>query len=225
MPRLVLLVFLIACRGTGTTEIGEACRTHQQCVSGVCGPKNRCTTGEPGAKCDIDRECLEGRGLHCFLGTCRELGREGEACRDASHCKVPLGCGGRTCVHRDRVAAADAAAAARDEAERRKQAAEKEARLLQESGVDGGPKAERAVEPPGPGSRVRVATGTAIGTSFAACRSDERLIGGGCKGDVDLRASYPSAHGDQDTVGARWNCETARSKEIIAYALCGSVRP
>ncbi len=95
--------------------------------------------------------------------------------------------------------------------------------MLAESGVTAAPAAETAVHPPGAGTRVRTATVKAIETAFAACRADERMVGGGCYSLEAIRGNYPSGHGPDDTVGARWNCIALGKVEITAYALCGKL--
>jgi hypothetical protein len=96
--------------------------------------------------------------------------------------------------------------------------------MLAESGVsNAAPTLEVGAYPPGPGPRVRTAKVTAESSAFAACRADERLIGGGCQTDQPVINSYPSGQGAEDTVGARWNC-TSGSK-VTAYALCTKVAP
>jgi hypothetical protein len=103
-----------------------------------------------------------------------------------------------------------------------KAAAAREQQLLAQSGVTAQPELEYAVAPAGAGPRVRIATTTSSGDSFAACRADERLIGGGCSADNKLVSSYPSNYGPDDTVGARWKCKGG-NEPITAYALCAKL--
>jgi integration host factor subunit beta len=58
----------------------------------------------------------------------------------------------------------------------------------------------------------------------AACKPDERLVGGGCRAEYPLPSSYPSGHSAEDTVGARWNCTVSMGNhEVTAYALCSKL--
>ena len=68
---------------------------------------------------------------------------------------------------------------------------------------------------------MRIATTTSSGDSFAACRADERLIGGGCGAESNLVSSYPSNYGPDDTVGARWKCRPGN--QVTPYALCAKL--
>jgi hypothetical protein len=96
--------------------------------------------------------------------------------------------------------------------------------MLAASGVEATPSAEVTAHPPGPGTRVRTVEVTAKVRAFAACRADERLIGGGCKAEYAVASSHPSGHSREDTVGARWNCTvTMGNHDVTAYALCEKV--
>jgi len=170
-----------------------------------------------GEDCDFDHECASD---YCFLWKCT-AGVAGDLCKGDHQCK------GLTC-YADRCMTKSEA-----ETARQRDAADKETRLLAESGVaiDGGVAIETAVAPPGQGARVRTVQTTAARSAFAACRADERLVGGGCRADRFLTSSYPSGNSKVDTVGARWNCELHddddknRDKEqsVTAYALCEKV--
>lgn len=71
-----------------------------------------------------------------------------------------------------------------------------------------------------PGVAVRVVEIENAGFAIAACRADERMIGGGCEG-AGLEANRPAAFSGSDTVGARWECRSAdRKAEVTAFALC-----
>lgn len=78
---------------------------------------------------------------------------------------------------------------------------------------------------------VRVVKVANEGTSwfaFAACTTEERLVGGSCIIEEDVVSTvegYPSEHSATDTIGARWNCgkKTPYKRRLIAYALCQRV--
>ena len=144
-------------------------------------------------------------------------GTEGAWCDRPDQCIAPLQClpASRRCGpadHPEVIAAREAELAA-------------ERRFLEQSGVEAAATAERPTGPPAEGAVrvVRVSTEGQRGTVFAACRGDERLVGGGCKLVSELVTfidSYPSHQGDADTIGARWNCEGGGMIELEAYALC-----
>lgn len=164
---------------------------------------------------------------------------EGDRCHSDSSCD-DMPCIDSVCVPHERAAQARAEMEARLERARvleaeanartaeavRKAAAEKELELLKESGVTPPPTiAEHTVLPPGPGVRVRVVTVTSKASAFAACRETERLTGGGCRSargsTQGIVASHPSHHGEEDTVGARWNCVVDQDgADVTAFALC-----
>lgn len=172
-----------------------------------------------GGQCEQPWDC--GADLICFEGTCRPRFGAGERCDPTKvsyerHCEYGLEC------------APEGVCVTLAELETRRQAAEREreAELLRASGL-----AEERVEaemgaaeitqpPPGPGLAVRVVHTSSRGTALAACREDERLVGGGCRSSANVRGSYPSHAGASDTVGARWNCEAGGPAEVEAWALC-----
>jgi hypothetical protein len=131
----------------------------------------------------------------------------------------------------DKLAAEAAAREAMAAAQARESA--REAALLRASGVEPAPPvAETAppLESAGPGA-IRVSQTQGRGPLFAACRADERLVGGGCWApsetykETAIRQSYPSHFGAVDTVGARWNCGGVATSDyaetdLVAYALC-----
>lgn len=166
---------------------------------------------------------------HCVDGVCR-AGVTGDPCTKGFECDYEHGftCWESRCLTRADAELARAAQQQRAAEQQRKEDIEKEARLLKESGITELP-AEQAAHPPGPGTRVRVVTTKAKASAFAACRADERLTGGGCKSDGVLAGSYPSGHGAEDSVGARWNCANSTTynsgAEITAYALCSPLAP
>ncbi len=146
------------------------------------------------------------------------------ACGVDADCATSLTClpSRRTCAAADHPELVAARAAARDAQQR----------LLAQSGVQPDTVAEAPAGPPQPGA-VRVVRTTSDGTPiqlFAACRADERLLGGGCK-LLDRKYtmvidSYPSHHGQADTIGARWNCGPAENTvPLEAYAMCQRLPP
>jgi hypothetical protein len=224
-------------RGTcARIVVGEPCQWSSQCKSSYC-VNDRCTSGENGQPCNgdaycashacvkgvcaadmIGRECKEdspyssdscsGVNLTCRNQLCQRRGARAATCEKTEHCLAGLSCVDRACRSDD-----DLKEAAR------KTAAAEETRMLQQSGVKPAAVVEKAAHPPGPGQRVRTAKAKGKGRVFAACRDDERLVGGGCSEQV---ASYPSETSAEDTVAARWNCVSS-SIEVTAYALCQQV--
>ncbi len=161
-------------------------------------------------------------GLLCDAGRCRPPSTEGGPCDPQAS---SLQCAGGLACAPDRTCRTPQAIEARREVER--QARERE--MLRASGVapevvtePEAPPTPEAIPPPaGPGLPVRVVRVEGRGAVLAACRSDERLLGGSCAGTAMVKSSFPSHHGPVDTVGARWNCETsAGTATIEAYALC-----
>ena len=167
---------------------------------------------EPGGSCTEGADDCE-KNLVCFEGRCRS----------PRHVQVET---------RRR-----AALAAQDTAIARSREAMLQAKLLRQSGVNPPRLAEAAPDaalpaiagPPAPGA-VRVAHTHGRGRIFAACRGDERLLGGGCEvseQNETISASHPEvAPQATDTMGARWIC-AARSElsRVQAYALCQSPPP
>lgn len=220
---------------TGTGEVDAKCEFRADCKTRFC-VAGRCATGERGARCAINADCTDdhcfdgrctnenvgatcedvdgecyGDGVYCFRHRCRRPGGAGDACDGDGDCTSGLTCVDTKCFTDEQVRAREAQLAE----DARKAAAAEEARMLGESGVKADPKVvERVTPPPGRGQRVRTVTVTGRGMAFAACRADERLVGGGCKPDS---AGYPSGFSADDTVGARWNCE---GYEVTTYALC-----
>lgn len=145
---------------------------------------------------------------------------EGGACGPGTdaYCASGLFCVEGVCASRE----VYLAAVERENEAARRAAIEKEQRLLEEAGAD---------LPAGEAGGVVAAAGTAVRvveiadktSSFAACRSTERLIGGACKGAA-IVASHPSDFGERDTVGARWTCASSISgTEVTAVAMCAAV--
>lgn len=209
MIRLSLLALLLvpvaACKlkEPKNVELGGECYRDVQCKSGIC-VSGACRSGEAGARCAWDDDC---KNLDCIQKACAEPGSVGDTCNEDADCRK-----GNVCTEKKLCESAEKLAA-------------KEAELLEQSGVEESPALEKAAHPPGPGRRVRVAAASAKDEAFAACRADERLVGGGCRvtpkfNDVSMfEASYPSDFGPDDTVGARWRCKVP-GREMTAYALC-----
>ncbi len=197
--------------------MGSHCTRDYHCDSKVCFG-NTCQSGGVDGKCNSDVDC-KAAGLSCYRSECRAKAGAGGKCDDQDDCAT-----GATCIeylcrdpegvrkHEEKLAAAA-----------RKAQAEREARMLAESGVATTPTAEIAAHPPGPGMRVRTVTVTANNDAFAACKPTERLTGGGCKSDYPLLGNYPSGQGAEDTVGARWNCTGNSNADVTAYALCAQL--
>lgn len=160
------------------------------------------------------------------------MGSEGAGCENG--CNPGLACAptSRVCAkldHPELVA-------------KRQADAERERAYLAQSGVQAPAHAEQPppAPPPAPAPSAGVTGSAASGavrvvrTSnggkgawvFAACRADERLVGGGCtpaKGKWTDVPEHMSGESATDTVGARWNCgwrETTFPSEIEAFALC-----
>lgn len=220
----MIVTCLLACKH----DRGEACVLDRDCESNNCA-KQRCSTGQVGEPCVFDIECLGS----CVDGMCRGLGGDGDRC--AGSFGKPLTCNaGLTCdadiicrssdaIARRRAAAV---AAVRQEEERqRKAAADAEARMLAASGItERAPAEALPAAPAGPGTRVRIVEVQSRQTAFAACRNDERLTGGGCRSAEAVIGSYPTHHGPEDAVGARWNCIGDGEIELTAFALCAKLR-
>lgn len=179
-----------------------------------------------GEACTADHECDYSNGVWCFEGKCRPQGKEGERCLGSKDCKGYAPCFEQKCVSFERGKQLEAEANARTAEAARKAEAEKEVQLLKESGVTPPPTiAERTTLPAGPGLRVRVVTVTSKTRAFAACRETERLTSGGCRSAQGITASHPSHHGEDDTMGARWNCAVDQhGADVTAFALCTRVQ-
>lgn len=225
MRIVVLACLVVACGG----NVGDSCDNLSDCKNRRC-VNGTCQAGVRGESCVHSYDCDYNNGIDCFGGKCVGEGMEGEPCGLSDKCDPGLRCHERTCRTEAQIETLIAAdKAAREKAQRDRVAAEQaaEARMLAESGVAPGsaaPAAEKpAALPPGPGARVRVVEVKSMGTGFAACRADERLTSGGCRTSA-MGASYPSHHGTEDTVGARWNCTSHGHHEVVAFALCIPLR-
>ncbi|MCL4228261.1 MAG: hypothetical protein KJZ91_27665 [Myxococcales bacterium] len=152
-------------------------------------------------------------------------GAEGAACHYLP-CEEGLECtpGSKVCARPDHPELEAARARARA----------REAEVLARSGVTTPTRAEAPAAPAGPDAAgavrvVRVSNDAVHPTVFAACRADERLVGGGCRlltpGLTMVLDSFPSHHGESDTLGARWNCGRVPPDrwELEAFALCQRV--
>lgn len=162
-----------------------------------------------------------------------------KSCNASSECGAGMVCSEYECVKAESNAETveEANARARRMAERERIVElEKQVDLLRQSGVEpelAVEEGEAAAAEPSAGAQagaspgaVRVSTTKGASPIFAACRRDERLLGGGCRAEtstIALGANYPSGHNEHDTVGARWNCEGRSSytpMQLEAYALC-----
>lgn len=173
-----------------------ACRKPREKIGGAC---------EQGWECE-SRACLAGA---CVTGP----RQDGEACSPDALCTRTRECYDGVCRTTEAI---------RDLESKKKLAAEKE--MLEQSGVDApaAPAAEQR-EKTGGGLPVRVVRterviDTARGVVLAACRDDERLIGGSCS-SID-RESGPDGYGPTDSIGARWSCAGIERERMIAHALC-----
>jgi len=204
---LVVVAVVAGCK-VKPREVGAACTNRHQCASGIC-VGSVCTEGTEGQACSTHQDCAAGRS--CFHSHCRAKGGDHAMCVDDTDCVQPLTCFEQTCLPPDGIAA-----------RQREVAAAEENRLLAASGIDAGAGsvAEKAIAPPGPGTRVRTVVTTGTHAAFAACRADERLVGGGCDTARALEGNFPSGNSAEDTVGARWNCRMRWEESVTAYALC-----
>jgi hypothetical protein len=175
---------------------------------------------DAGGPCENDYQCKG--SLFCFDQECSEPFTVGESCAKNDHCESGE-CAALKCISKEEA-----------EAMRRAEEKRKERKLLEESRVEDTriesetERAEQVAPPAGPGLPVRVVRTSQRNKAFAACRMDERLIGGGCKAEDAVFDSYPSGHGETDTVGARWNCRSNPYEEysaVEAYALCQKLPP
>lgn len=186
-------------------------------VLGLCSMSSCAKERAPlGGACEWLHECQP--GLICLDQVCAPARLAGESCNDPNFivCAAGLQCGDEgLCITAQEV---EETRKLRDEAAKRA--------MLVQSGIDQEQieAAERvAEEDPAQagGLPVRVSRTDAIGSGFAACRSDERLIGGSCESKGTLSSSVPSDFGATDTVGARWICATVDQRvPLVSYALC-----
>lgn len=211
MMRLVFLLALAGCPSKKQT--GEACTHHDQCNRGRC-VVDRCATGLVGGDCATDYDCTD--GSTCFEKKCRTPGKRGEACRYDGDCDHSLGCYRKRCMAHDERKAADTQAAIE---QRKVDAANAEKMVAQQTGSGVAEQPANAPPPTTAGGQIRTVTFSAKSYAVAACKPDERLVGGGCKHDHVL-SSYPGGGSSEDTVGGRWNCHASNGEPVTAYALC-----
>jgi hypothetical protein len=218
MSRLLILsvLALVACKKKAA-QLGEECGGKTSCAYPLHCVDERCTAGVAGDRCMHTQQCQS--GTDCVDGTCRPPGTAGQTCANGAHCATGLKCRNTWCITSEEFAQFEQ----KEKDALQAQAAAKEQQILRQAGVDAPAVAEVPVAtPPGPGTRVRTVTIAAEGTTFAPCKTDERLVGGGCKA-TKLEASYPSGQSAEDTVGARWNCVGEARREVVAYALCSKL--
>lgn len=168
--------------------------------------------------------------LVASAGCDQKGGRESDVCSESVPCQKGLVCYGLRCMTPGQVLTAKRQLAAEQviaaAVERKRQR-----KLLEASGVDPASTAERPAPEVAPGEpakagSIRVSHTEGKSPIFAACRADERLLGGGCQPgstSVVVQASYPSDFDARDTLGARWNCVGGSDfspMELQAYALC-----
>lgn len=195
------------------------------CLLATCIGAAGCTAinEEKGGGCEKTYQCET--GLICFDGTCRSRFGVGKKCDPSltsyqRQCKDELRCGAEgVCITADEMKERLAAARREREKEMLRASGVSDERAQQEPEIP-----ERVTPEPAAGLRVRVSRAKGQGSAFAACRTDERLVGGGCSSTSAARRSYPSHNSESDTVGARWNCELdgMPGSDVSAYALCQS---
>lgn len=204
---LVALAQLSAdgCRG----KTGSSCDDILDCPDEHGCYRGKCTPVSPiGGPCDEPAQLFcTGHDL-CIDGVCRAHAKRGERCTKELLCEKDFGCLDGACVPQAELDAANKLA--------------KEREMLAQSGA-GPPSAEKVAAAParGAGQPVRVVEVKEKGYALAACRADERLIGGECDGSA--YSSRPANFGPTDTVGARWECKGAPDVEVTAFALCASL--
>lgn len=214
MRWLLVLLAVAACKKK-PAELGDDC-SKTPCERGLYCVLDTCRAGVVGDKCTGPNTCRPEND--CFERACRAPASLGQSCKGSARCEKPLTCLNDTCASPAEVARYEA----KLEADKKREEAAREQRMLEQSGVETPVVAELApttASPPGAGTRVRTVTVASTGTAFAACKATERLIGGGCK-TKSLKSSYPSGQSAEDTIGARWNCEGNDNNEVMAYALC-----
>ena len=178
-------------------SFGTPCEEPNECYRDRC-VKPYAALGEACSR-DYPRRSCEG-GLRCHNNECFRIAQEGEACEESFLCGRELECFDNKCLTEEGVRLA------------------KERAMLEASGVTEA-SAERETERH-PGQAVRIAeVSSNEGWAIASCRSNERLIGGGCDGGA-MKTNRPDDFAKTDSVGARWRCESSSAKSIRAYALC-----
>lgn len=142
--------------------------------------------------------------------------KAGESCGgDDGWCDQGLTCHEKRCITIDAWKAIEVEKLAIKEAQQIKQAGGK------------APAAETQPPATGPAPRgaVRVVELKDKGFAVAACRADERLIGGGCEG-LELVADRPDRYSQVDTAGSTWRCKSSRPENpVTAFALCARIAP
>lgn len=170
-----------------------------------------------GGACQRLHECQQ--GLICLDQACAPARLEGERCDDTNFivCDAGLECGEEgLCIT---VLQVEERRKERDEAAKRAMLVQSG---LDQEQIDAAARVAEQEEPAQAGGLpVRVSRTDATGSGFAACRDDERLIGGACESKGMLSSSVPSGFGATDTVGARWSCTTTAPEiPLVSYALC-----
>lgn len=96
--------------------------------------------------------------------------------------------------------------------------AERDTRHVESIAADAHAQSNAAADPVPGGVVIRTAKGEHDHV-FAACKANERLLGGGCQTEwLDLRESYPEATKPGDTIGGRWHCRFGETDAPLATA-------
>lgn len=70
----------------GPLAVGSFCDFNLDCLSGLCSLR-KCSTGESGQPCEIDRNCKAGLVCNTASGTCGDKAADGQPCRRNSECQ------------------------------------------------------------------------------------------------------------------------------------------
>lgn len=185
-------------------------------ISALCAMSCDAPREPTGGVCTEMHGCKD--GLICYQGTCSARKLEGETCDPTitdykRHCEFGLECSPKGICETEKAREARTAV----------EAAAHERELLRQSGVESEAVAELPIAAPAAGLPIRVVRTRGQRSAFAACGTEERLTGGGCRMPQPwAHMSFPSHQSEADTVGARWNCQMGErsTAEIEAFALC-----
>lgn len=237
------LVLGFAC-GDSRGSLGDECKKNYDCGKGLDCHEGRCRSywAREGEVCSdkkpyrFCRSKAKGTRLLCFNNRCVRQGKRGEACsRDLNNyrsCVAGLFCTEGRCGTYDDLQAAKKRRKAADEARKREADLLAKKRMLEEAGAKPPPVEKSEAQPDSEqrpqrrrtdGHAIRVVEIEHKGFALAACKGDERLVGGGCDGG-SMVSNRPTAFGPDDTIGARWRCQAAkRSIPVKAFALCAKL--